>query len=142
MADHVWFIESTQKSVFSWYFPTSMEVGKYRLLCGVLNTLLMGVSLLLILISHYPSSFDTARTPTTRASTLVLACVLLSLSSRPRGRTGHERAHRCSLVSSSLSLQDRADAQDTSEHIGARSCPVCPSLSFRHHGDTKDTSEH
>src|SRR5882762_7922265 len=103
-----------------------MEVGKYRLLCGVLNTLLMGVSLSLILISHYPSSFDTARTPTTRASTLVLARVLLSLSSRPRGRTGHERAHRCSLVSSSLSLQDHADARDTSEHIGARPCPVCP----------------
>src|SRR5882762_7024561 len=77
-----------------------MEVGKYRLLCGVLNTLLMGVSLSLILISHYPSSFDTARTPTTRASTLVLARVLLSLS-----------------------LQDHADARDTSEHIGARSCP-------------------
>src|SRR5882762_847022 len=77
----------------------------------------------LILISHYPSSFDTARTPTTRASTLVLARVLLSLSSRPRGRTGHERAHRCSLVSFSLSLQDHADARDTSEHIGARSCP-------------------
>src|SRR5882762_7156298 len=123
-----------------------MEVGKYRLLCGVLNTLLMGVSLSLILISHYPSSFDTARTPTTRASTLVLARVLLSLSSRPRGRTGHERAHRCSLVSFSLSsrprgrtgherahrcslvsfslsLQDHADARDTSEHISARSCP-------------------
>src|SRR5882762_5242141 len=216
MADHVWFIESTQKSVSSRYFPTSMEVRKYRLLCGVLNTLLMGVSLSLILISHYPSSFDTARTPMTRASTLVLTRVLLSLSSRPRGRTGHEQAHRCSLVSSSLSLQDRADAQDTSEHISARSCPcfslfdtarthrtrastfvlarvlyvlipvpstpwrhrgheralmcslvssslslqdhvdaqdtsehigacpcpVCPYLSFRHHRDTKDTSEH
>src|SRR5882762_8503512 len=126
MADHVWFIDSTQKSVsshISRYFPTSMEVGKYQLFCGVLNTLLMGVSLSLILISHYPSSFDTARTPTTRASTLVLARVLLSLSSRPRGRTGHERAHRCSLVSFSLSLQDHADARDTSEHISARSCP-------------------
>src|SRR5882762_5846723 len=81
-----------------------MEVGKYRLLCGVLNTLLMGVSLSLILISHYPSSFDTARTPTTRASTNMLACVLLSLS-----------------------LQDHADARDMSEHISAHSCP-CFSL--------------
>src|SRR5882762_2463553 len=100
MADHVWFIDSTQKLVSSRYFPTSMEVGKYRLLCGVLNTLLMGVSLSLILISHYPSSFDTVRTPTTRASTLVLTRVLLSLS-----------------------LQDHADTRDMSEHIGARSCP-------------------
>src|SRR5882762_3009533 len=108
MADHVWFIDSTQKSVslhISRYFPTSMEVGKYRLLCGVLNTLLMGVSLLLILISHYPSSFNTAWTPTTRASTSVLAHVLISLSSRPCGRTGHKQAHLCSPVSCmSLSL--------------------------------------
>src|SRR5882762_6390512 len=178
-----------------------MEVGKYRLLCGVLNTLLMGVSLSLILISHYPSSFDTARTPTTRASTLVLARVLLSLSlqdhadardtsehigarscphlslfktvrmhrtsehisarscpcfslfdtarthrtrastlvlarvlyvlipvpSTPWGHRGHERALMCSLVSLSLSLRHCADAQDTSEHISARSCP-CLSL--------------
>src|SRR5882762_3503888 len=69
------------------------------------------------------SLFKTTRTHGTRASTSVLARVLLSLSSRPRGRTGHERAHRCSLVPSSLSLQDHADARDTSEHIGARSCP-------------------
>src|SRR5882762_6013599 len=48
----------------------------------------------------------------------------------------------CSLVSSSLSLQDRVDAQDTSEHIGAHPCPVCPYLSFQHHGDTEDMSEH
>src|SRR5882762_3834295 len=30
------------------------------------------------------------------------SCPSLSLSSRPRGHTGHERAHWCSLVSSSL----------------------------------------
>src|SRR5882762_8010053 len=118
MADHVWFIDSTQKLVSSRYFPTSMEVGKYRLLCGVLNTLLMGVSLSLILISHYPSSFDTTRTPTTRVSTLVLAHALVSLSSTLRGHTGHKRAHLCSPVSLSLSLQHRTDAQDMSEHIG------------------------
>src|SRR5882762_3235665 len=122
-------------------FPDFHEVGKYQLLCGVLNTLLMGVSLSLILISHYPSSFDTARTPTTRASTLVLARVLLSLSSRPRGRTGHERAHRCSLVSFSLSLQDHADARDTSEHIGARSCPHLSLFkTTRTHGTRASTS--
>src|SRR5882762_247670 len=72
------------------------------------------------------SLFKTTRTHGTRASTSVLARVLLSLSSRPRRRTGHERAHQCSLVPSSLSLRHRADAQDTSEHIGARPCPVCP----------------
>src|SRR5882762_7545790 len=72
------------------------------------------------------SLFDTARTHRTRASTLVLARVLVSLSSTPRGRTGHERAHRCSLVSLSLSHRLCADAQDTSEHIGAHSCSICP----------------
>src|SRR5882762_2581972 len=91
-------------------------------------------------------------TPRTRASTNVLTRVLISLSSRPRGRTGHERAHRCSpvscmslsvlstpwghrghkrahscsLVSLSLSLQHCADAQNTSEHIGAHPCSLCP----------------
>src|SRR5882762_3262839 len=53
----------------------------------------------------------------------VLTRVLLSLSSRPRGHMGHERAHRCSLVSFCLSLQDHADAWDMSEHISAHSCP-------------------
>src|SRR5882762_7254831 len=75
------------------------------------------------------SLFNTARTHRTRASTLVLArvlYVLIPVPSTPWGHRGHERALMCSLVSSSLSLQARADAQDTSEHIGARPCPVCP----------------
>jgi len=71
-------------------------------------------------------SFDSVGTPRTRASTLVLARVLISVSSTLRGRTGHERAYRCSLVSLSRFLRHCADAQDTSEHIGARLCPVCP----------------
>ena len=72
------------------------------------------------------SLFKTTRTHGTRASTSVLARVLISLSSRPCGRTGHERAHLCSPVSCmslSLSLRRHGDTEDTSEHISARSCP-------------------
>src|SRR5882762_2510767 len=72
------------------------------------------------------SLFKTVRTHRTRASTLVLARALVSLSSTPRGRTGHERAHLCSPVSCmslSLSLRRHGDTEDTSEHISARSCP-------------------
>src|SRR5882762_6166234 len=72
------------------------------------------------------SLFKTTWTHGTQASTSVLARVLISLSSRPRGRTGHERAHRCSPVSCmslSLSLRRHGDIEDTSEHISARSCP-------------------
>ena len=75
------------------------------------------------------SLFDTAQMHRTRASTLVLACVLyvlIPVPSTPWGHRGHERALMCSLVSSSLSLHPRADAQDTSKHISARPCPVCP----------------
>src|SRR5882762_2938745 len=54
------------------------------------------------------SLFDTARTHRTRASTSVLArvlYVLIPVPSTPWGHPGHERAHRCSLVSCmSLSL--------------------------------------
>src|SRR5882762_8223809 len=88
------------------------------------------------------SLFDTTRMHRTRASTSVLArvlYVLIPVPSMPWGHRGHERALMCSLVSSSLSLQDCADAQDMSEHISAHPCPVCPYLSFQHHGDTKDT---
>ena len=91
------------------------------------------------------SLFDTAQTHRTRASTLVLTrvlYVLIPVPSMPWGHRGHKRALMCSLVSSSLSLQDHVDTQDMSEHISAHPCPVCPYLSFRRHGDTKDTSEH
>src|SRR5882762_750966 len=54
----------------------------------------------------YFSLFDTAGTSRTQASTLVLARFLISLSSTPCGRTGHERAYR------------------------ACSCLECPSLSY------------
>src|SRR5882762_10209320 len=77
----------------------------------------------------YLSLFDTARTHRTRASTSVLArvlYVLIPVPPTPWGHRGHERALMCSLVSLSLSLQHCADAQDTSEHIGAHLCPVCP----------------
>ena len=130
----------------------------------------MGASLSLILISHYPSSFDTARTPTTlmcslvsfslslqdhtdardmsehisarscpcfslfktvqmhrtRASTLVLARVFISLSSTPRGRTGHKRACRCLPVSfTSITLSLTAGTPRTRANTGACSCLVC-----------------
>src|SRR5882762_3965388 len=77
-------------------------------------------------VCPYPCPFDAMATPRTRASTLVLARVLISLSSTPRRRTGHERAHRCSpmsCMSLSLSLRRHGDTEDTSEHISACLCP-------------------
>src|SRR5882762_4654933 len=142
----MWFINSTQKSVFP-DFHGSREILTFvwspkHITDGCILIAYPYLSLSLFLRHHEDtdntsehisarlcpslSLFKTTWTHGTRASTSVLARVLLSLSSRPRGRTGHERAHRCSLVPSSLSLRHRADAQDTSEHIGARSCPVCP----------------
>ena len=80
----------------------------------------------------YSCSFGTMRTHRSRASTLLLTCVLyvpiLVLSTLHRC-TGHERVHRCSLVSCmsvSLSLQHCADVRATSEHTGVCPCPVCP----------------
>src|SRR5882724_1522506 len=77
----------------------------------------------------YLTLFDTTRTHRTRASTLVLARALISLSSTPCRHTGHEQAHQCLLmycVFISPLFQHNADAQDTSKHIGACLCPVCP----------------
>ena len=65
-------------------------------------------------------------TPRTQASTLVLACVLISLFSTPHGHTGHKRACQCSpmsFMSVTLSLH-RQDTQDMSEHTGAHLCLV------------------
>ena len=73
--------------------------------------------------------FDTARMHRTRVSTLVLTRALISLSSTPCRHTGHEQAHQCLLmycVFISPLFQHSADAQDTSQHIGACLCPVCP----------------
>src|SRR5882762_2289868 len=83
-------------------------------------------------VSISPPSILTTLTQRTRASTLVLArvfCVPIFPSSTPRRCPGHERAYWCSLVlwaSFSLPLQRPADSQGTSEHTGARPCPVCP----------------
>ena len=70
--------------------------------------------------------FDTAGTPRTQASTQVLACVFISLSSTLCGHTGHEQAHQCSPMSCMslfMSLRHHRDTQDTNEHTGACSCP-------------------
>src|SRR5882762_3199283 len=83
-------------------------------------------------VSISPPSILTTLMQRTQASTLVLArvfCVPIFPSSTPRGCPGHERAYWCSLVlwaSFSLPLQRPADSQGTSEHTGARPCPVCP----------------
>ena len=76
--------------------------------------------------------------------TLVLAHVLVSLSSTPCGCTGHKQAHRCSpmsCMSLSLSLRRHGDTEDTSKHISARLCP-CLSLigSARTHRTRVSTS--
>src|SRR5882724_7126994 len=79
-------------------------------------------------VCPYSCPFDSVGTPRTRASTLVLARVLISLSLTPRGCTGHGRAHWClpvSRISVSLSLRRHTDVQDTSEHTCARPCLVC-----------------
>src|SRR5882762_5540530 len=64
-----------------------------------------------------------------------------SLSSRPRGRTGHERAHRCSPVSC-MSLSVLSTPWGHRGHERALMCSLVSCLSFRCHGNTEDTSEH
>src|SRR5882762_4598960 len=142
----MWFINSTQKSVFpdfhgSREIPTFVQSPKH-ITDGCIPIAYPYLSLSLFLRHHEDtddtsehisarscpslSLFKTTRMHGTRASTSVLARALVSLSSTPCGHTGHERALMCSLVSSSLSLQDHMDTQDTSKHIGAHLCPVCP----------------
>jgi len=83
-----------------------------------------------------PSPFLTMTTQKTQVSTSVLAhvfCILIYPSSMSHGHRGHGQAHWCSpmsyishTVSLFLSLQHYAGTQDTIEHTGACSCPICP----------------
>src|SRR5882762_4993534 len=111
MADHMWFINSTQKSVSSHRsreIPTFVQSPKH-ITDGCILITYPYLSLSLFLRHHKDTNdtskhisahscpslslFKTTQTHGTRASTSVLTRVLISLSSRLCGCTGHERAH-------------------------------------------------
>src|SRR5882762_4252751 len=105
MADHMRFIISAQTSN-STVFPNFHGNRGIPTFVRSLNTL--HTCFVCPYLSLTPTT-DLLQTPRTRASTFVLACVLIPLFLTPRGCTGHERAHR------------------------AHSCPVCPYLSLFGH---------
>jgi len=63
------------------------------------------------------SLFDAMRMPRTWVSTDVLTCVLVFLSSMPHGCPGHKRAQMCSPVSLSLCLGLLVDAEHEQAHL-------------------------
>src|SRR5882762_6827464 len=105
MADHMRFIISAQTSN-STVFPNFHGNRGIPTFVRSLNTL--HTCFVCPYLSLTPTT-DLLQMHRTRVSTLVLARVLISLFLTPRGRTGHERAHRAHL------------------------CPVSPYLGFFGH---------